>query len=82
MFQVHVRHRPCIHSLLACVCGIMVREGATVLGIDMCADKKQLLDRYEGRVQVIRPRYNTLPTGASVTMDSTGELYSVCYLKC
>ena len=38
--QVHVRHWLCREAwFVACTCGVAVREGNTVLAVDMCGGK-------------------------------------------
>lgn len=72
-FEVHVRHWLCREAwFVACTCGVAVREGNTVLAVDMCGG------RYKGTP---RPKVTQLSDGelkgASVTRDVAGSQFAI-----
>ncbi len=73
-FQVQVRHFVC-HGR-ACICGVAVREGDTVLGLDACESR---LNRTPYALKV-RQYSATRATGAAVYRDSTGRNFAVSFI--
>jgi hypothetical protein len=68
-FEVHVRHWPCGGGLVACVCGVAMREDTTVLAADMCTD---------GVVHHITfGSVKSLPAGAGITSTDTGSTLKI-----
>lgn len=70
--QVHVRHWPCARAVVACVCGVAMREDQAILAVDMCQD---------GILRPITYDSTNLLNGAGITKDDAGNSYKVVLLS-
>ena len=69
MVQVHVRTRPCFKPDVTCNCAVVVREGNNIFGVYACdPDKPPAAIRY-----LVDPA----APGADITIDSSGDKYTV-----
>jgi hypothetical protein len=66
--QVHVRHWPCARSVVACVCGVAMREDQAILAVDMCPD---------GVLRNFTYNASNLLNGAGITENAARDSFKV-----
>ncbi len=71
--QVQVRHFVC-NGARACICGVAVREGNTVLAVDACESRLNPGTRFSVK---IRQLSLTMEMGSSVTRSADGQEFAV-----